>query len=159
MNTILQIDDTEYLIPHSEKKTITVKKLNDLAVIPTKAHADDAGFDLVATSVEYKGNQLIIGTGLAVSFPKGHMLCLYPRSSIYKTGLQLANSVGVVDCLYRGEVKVIFNIIDSDQSKHYKIGDRCCQAVLIELPRTEIVEVSELDETERGSGGFGSTGK
>lgn len=158
MDTVYQIDPG-CIIPHSVKKTITVKKLNDLAVIPTKAHAEDAGFDLVATSVEYKGNQLIIGTGLSVAFPKGHMLCLYPRSSIYKTGLQLANSVGVVDCLYRGEVKVIFNIIDSDRSKHYQVGDRCCQAVLIELPCTEIVEVSELNETERGSGGFGSSGR
>lgn len=138
---------------------IKVKKLVPNAILPVKAHAEDAGFDLTATSVEYKGNQLIVGTGLATSFPKGYMLCLYPRSSIYKTGLQLANSVGIVDCLYTGEIKAIFNIINPDKEKHYKVGDRCCQAVLIKLPETVMTEVSELEETTRGSGGFGSTGK
>lgn len=137
---------------------IKIKKLNDLAKMPYRKHDFDAGFDLYATSVEEdKVSGLVTyGTGLSFEIPEGFVGLIYPRSSISKSGMLLSNSVGVVDAPYRGEVSVKFwNIIED---LRYSVGDRICQLIIMPIPSVEFEEVKELTTTERGEGGFGSTG-
>lgn len=138
---------------------IKLKRLNDKAVIPVKGTTGSAGFDLVATSmttVEDKDYGYIeYGTGISIKIPDNHAGLLFPRSSISKTGLILANGVGLVDSDYRGEIKFRFKYIRD--SKHYEVGDRIGQIVFIKLPSITFKEVDELDATERNDKGFGST--
>jgi dUTP pyrophosphatase len=97
-----------------------------------------------------------------MEIPKGFVGLIFPRSSIRKTNLQLSNSVGVVDSGYRGEIQATFNKIqgiDNIERDSYKVGDRICQIMIIPYPPIEFKEVDELTNTERGEGGFGSTGK
>ena len=139
---------------------VRIKKLLDSAVIPMKAHADDAGFDLVAISVEEdrKRNIVTYGTGLAFEIPKGHVGLLFPRSSIYKHQLSLSNCVGVIDSCYRGEVSFKFRI-EQPHISRYTIGDRIGQIIIMPYPEVEFEEAQELSETDRGTGGYGSSGK
>lgn len=158
---------------------VTFKKLNDNAVMPRKAHPTDAGFDLVATSkrIDEMGN-IVYGTGLAFEIPEGHVGLIFPRSSISKTNIVLTNSVGVCDCHFRGEVMAKFKpvntahefitpplglvepYIDMDgDPKDYEVGERIAQLIIIPIPEIEFEEVEELSETDRGTGGYGSTGK
>lgn len=139
---------------------IKFKKLDKNAKIPHKAHTTDAGFDLVCTSKEYDtvNNVLVFGTGLAIQLPDNHVGFLVPRSSVFKTGLSLANSCGILDAGYSGEIK--FNFICNDRlRKNYEIGDRIGQLIIMPYPQVEFEQVDELEETERGSGGFGSSGR
>jgi dUTP pyrophosphatase len=133
------------------------KKLSPNAVIPKYAKANDAGLDLTCTGMTFdtSNGSIIYSTGLAVAIPKGHVGLLFPRSSISKKSLVLSNSVGCVDAGYRGEIKAVFR---NTGSMWYNVGDRICQLVVMPFPEMEPVEVSELDETERGTGGFGSSG-
>lgn len=139
---------------------VKVKRLCDEAVLPSRAHESDAGFDLVAVSVEEDRKRGIVtyGTGIAVEIPEGHVGLLFPRSSVYRHQLQLANGVGVIDAGYRGEVMLKYRIVQPHISR-YGIGDRVGQLVVLELPKVSIEEVGELDGSDRGDGGFGSTGK
>lgn len=138
---------------------VKFKKLAPEAVIPSYAKPGDAGMDLVATSKEFdtEKEKLVFGTGLAVEIPEGHVGLLFPRSSIVKTLLSLANSVGVIDSGYRGEIKVIFDP-GHRPKKNYEVGDRIAQLIIMPFPRVEPVEAFDLSDTARGSGGFGSTG-
>lgn len=149
---------------------VKVKKLNENAVIPKYAKDGDAGLDLTATSVkidEY-GN-VVYGTGLAFEIPYGYVGLLFPRSSISKQDIYLTNCVGVVDSGYRGEVMAKFKPVskprhDLDQQHKevvniYNVGDRICQLIIIPYPSIQLVESDELSDTERGRGGFGSSGK
>jgi dUTP pyrophosphatase len=140
--------------------TLKIKRLSENATIPKYAKPGDAAMDLVATSkvVSEHLRQLTFGTGLAVEIPEGFVGLIFPRSSVSKTGLQLANSVGVIDSGYRGEIMIKFNILEVG-IETYNIGDRIAQLMIVELPKVSIVEVSELSDSDRGSGGFGSTGK
>jgi dUTP pyrophosphatase len=160
---------------------VKIKKLNDNAVLPHKAHPSDAGFDLVATSmsVDNMGN-IVYGTGLAFEIPEGYVGLLFPRSSISRKDLSLANAVGVVDSHYRGEVtfkfkatwrawqndsikyglKCLRNTLDASHYMDvYELGDRIGQLIIMPYPEIEFEEVDELSSTDRGEGGFGSTGK
>lgn len=139
---------------------IKIKKLCDNAVIPVKAHPTDAGMDLTATSRTYdKANRCIeYGTGLAFEIPEGYVGLLFPRSSIYKTGLDLSNSVGVIDSGYRGEVKFKF-YYETPGNPIYEVGDRIGQIIIMPYPEIEFVEVDELSHSDREKGGFGSSGK
>lgn len=144
---------------------VLIKKLHPDAVIPKYAKPGDAGMDLVATSMELEVNDagrklLVYGTGLAVEIPEGYVGLVYPRSSVSKTALMLANSVGVIDSGYRGEIKMKFAIEDSrpTASSSYKIGDRVAQIMIVPYPTIEFEESTDLSTTERGVGGFGSTG-
>lgn len=139
--------------------TIKFKKLTPEAVIPYYASDEAAAFDLTATSVRYevKGHFIEYGTGLASEIPVGYVGLIFPRSSISKFGLQLANSVGVVDSDYRGEWLCRFKTT-TQMDPIYEVGDRVAQAMIIRAPRYEIVDVESLGETNRGEGGFGSTG-
>lgn len=138
---------------------VKFKKLSPEAVVPSYAKPGDAGMDLVATSKEYDSEKekLVFGTGLAVEIPDGHVGLLFPRSSIVKTLLTLANSVGVIDSGYRGEIKVVFDP-GHRPKKNYEVGDRIAQLIIMPFPRVEPVEAFDLSDTDRGSGGFGSTG-
>ena len=142
---------------------VKIKKIHPNASIPSYAKSGDAGMDLVATSVigETLGS-ITYGLGIALEIPEGFVGLVFPRSSIRKTSLQLSNSVGVIDSGYRGELQATFNKIqgiDNVERENYKVGDRVCQIMIIPHPTIEFNEVNELSNTERGEGGFGSTGK
>jgi len=139
---------------------INVKKITKDAVVPKFNYDTDAGADLTATSVEVKGDLLIYGTGLAFEIPKGYYMQISPRSSVYKYDLELVNSLGIVDASFRGEVKFIFRKTCDNNIRPnvYNIGDRIGQAIIRKIVPTEYIEVDELAVSERGEGGFGSTG-
>lgn len=143
---------------------IYFKKLNQRAMAPTKAHKDDAGYDLVATSQStFYDDRLAgyteYGTGLAVAIPKGYVGLLFPRSSVSRTNQILSNCVGVLDSGYIGEIKARFRTILDSKAESYLPPDKILQLVILELPDTQLVEVDDLDATDRGLGGFGSSGQ
>ena len=137
---------------------IRFKKLSPSAVVPTKAHASDAGFDLTCTRYEVANGELFTyHTDIAVEIPEGYVGLLFPRSSIYKQDLFLTNSVGVIDSGFRGEVTAKFR--PHLFAKPYDKGDRVAQMIIMPYPHVDLVEVDELSESDRGDGGYGSTGK
>ena len=139
---------------------VKIKKLNPNAVIPTYAKSGDAGMDLVATKIISNTTfDVTYGTDLAMEIPKGFVGLVFPRSSIRKYELILSNSVGVIDSGYRGELQATFKKENGLDSLAYKVGDRIAQIMIIPHPPIEFNEVDELSDTERGDGGFGSTGK
>lgn len=138
-------------------KDLKFKLLTENAVLPKYAKVGDAGLDLTATSVEVDGGVWTYRTGIAVEIPEGHVGLLFPRSSIYKTSHRLTNSVGVIDSGYRGEI--MFKFKTDSVGEIYEVGDRVGQLVIIEYPQFNPVAVDELSETERGAGGYGSSGK
>ncbi len=137
---------------------IKFKKLCAEAVEPTKAHPSDAGADLVATSKKWDDEKQcwIYGTGIATEIPEGYVGLVFPRSSIRKYGLALANAVGVIDSGYRGEIMASYKPIGSGNT--YNIGDKIAQLIIMPYPEVNYLEVSELSDTDRGEGGHGSTG-
>ena len=141
---------------------VNIKKLHPDAVIPTYAKEGDAGMDLVATSIISETHtQITYGLGVALEIPNGFVGLVFPRSSIRKTRLQLSNSVGVIDSGYRGELQATFNKIHTtieNQKNDYKVGDRVAQIMIIPHPSIDFQEVEYLSNTQRGEGGFGSTG-
>ena len=149
---------------------VKIKKISENAVIPSYARPGDAGMDLTATSKffdEY-GN-ICYGVGLAFEIPEGYVGLIFPRSSCSKKQLALANAVAVIDSGFRGEVvmkfkpSTVFNIgqfaIESPIYKNYNVGDRIAQMIIMPYPHIEFEETDELSETERGDGGYGSTGR
>lgn len=143
---------------------IKIKKLKETAVLPTRGSAAAAGYDLYACldtdSVTIKPNSNVkIGTGLSIAVPDGYFGAIFARSGLAaKENLRPANCVGVADSDYRGEYIVALHN-DSDTEKVVKNGDRIAQLVIMPFLSVEFTEVEELDETQRGAGGFGSTGK
>ena len=139
---------------------VNIKRLQENATLPFYAKESDAGMDLVATSIKENTTfQITYGLGIALEIPDGFVGLIFPRSSIRNTELILSNSVGVVDAGYRGELQATFNKSNGLDSLAYKVGDRVCQLIVIPHPIVEWNEVNELNNTERGTGGFGSTGK
>ena len=139
---------------------IKVKKINENAVIPKYSKPGDAGLDLTAVSiVSNTTSQVIYDTGLAIEIPEEHVGLIFPRSSICNYDLDLSNSVGVVDSGYRGTIRFVFNKTNGIDSLKYKVGDRIGQLLILPYPEIELVEVNELNDSERGHKGFGSTGK
>jgi dUTP pyrophosphatase len=137
---------------------VKFKKLTGNAVAPYRGTDGSAGFDLTATSKQRIDlYHTKFGTGLAVEIPKGYVGLVFPRSSCYKQGMLLSNCVGVIDSDYRGEITAVFIGVDNELC--YNVGDRICQLVIMPYPEIEFVEADELSETERGMGGYGSTGK
>ena len=127
---------------------IKIKKLHADAIIPKYAKDGDAGLDLTAIDVSADEGTITYKTGLAIEIP---------RSSVYKTGQSLTNCVGVIDSGYRGEIMLKFTL--SPYQREYQIGDRIGQLIIIPYPMIEFVEVEELTPTDRGKGGYGSTGR
>jgi dUTP pyrophosphatase len=139
---------------------VKIKKLHNNAVIPKYAKDGDAGLDLVATEIINKDPfQITYGTGLAMEIPAGFVGLVYPRSSIRKYDLSLTNCVGVIDSGYRGEIQATFRRHKGVASTDYEVGDKIVQIIIVPYPPIEFIEVDELSETERGTGGFGSSGK
>lgn len=138
---------------------IKFSKLHYDAVQPFKAHPTDAGFDLTAVWAEEdrKRNVVSYHTEIAVEIPEGYVGLLFPRSSVYKHQLQLANSVGVIDSGYRGEIVLKYRIVQPHISR-YSFGDRVGQLVIVPVPDVELVEVEDLEDSDRGKDGFGSSG-
>lgn len=139
-------------------KTIKFKKLNPNAIKPTRAYSTDAGFDLVATSRTYQGGCYVYGTGLAIEIPANHVGLIFPRSSISKIGLTLSNCVGVIDSSYRGEITFKFRPVN-DHPMLYNVGDRIGQLIVLPYPEFKFIESDVLSSTDRGTGGYGSTGR
>jgi dUTP pyrophosphatase len=141
---------------------VKVKKLDPNAVIPTYSKDGDAGMDLTITSIISESKiDVTYGFGIAMEIPKGFVGLVFPRSSVRKYDLSLTNCVGVIDSGYRGEIQATFkktNWLKGDNSDKYEIGDRGAQIVILPYPQIRMVESNELSNTERGEGGFGSTG-
>lgn len=143
---------------YSEFNELYVKKLNPKATIPTRANPTDAGYDLYALdgAIIEKHSHKLIKTGISLEIPKGYAGFIWPRSGLsYKNGLDVF--AGVIDSGYRGDVGVI---LYNSQYNDYCVeaGDRIAQIVFQKVENLELVEVNYLDDSDRGSGGFGSTG-
>ncbi len=141
---------------------IKIKRLKNGAVIPTRGSEYAAGSDLYSAENDLyieDRQTVMIGTGIAMEIPEGYVGLVYARSGLAcKEGLAPANKVGVIDSDYRGEIKVaLYN--QSGEKKLVKKGERIAQIVIAPFLTPQFTEVSELDETDRGEGGFGSTGK
>lgn len=142
---------------------VQVKKVIPQAIIPSYAKPGDAGLDLTAVRFERKGEYIEYNTGLAVAIPEGYVGLVFPRSSISDKDQHLVNSVGVIDSGYRGEIKVrmkrTVNRGPEFMRREYCEGERIAQLIIIPYPSIELQEVTELDETVRGTTGFGSSNK
>ena len=125
--------------------------------MPQYAREDDACMDLVAVEIVHGDKWLEYKTGLAFEIPFGYVGLIFPRSSISKTDMTLANSVGVIDSGYRGEVTARFRFRPEFRAAIYEVGDRVAQMMIVPRPVIEWQEVEELSESERGTGGYGST--
>lgn len=137
---------------------LKIKKLVSVAEMPRYATPGAAGMDVtaVAREMDEYGN-IVYHTGLAMEVPEGYAAKFYARSSVSKTDLSLANCVGIIDSDYRGEVVLKFRRHKGENTV-YDVGDRVAQMIIEERPQVECVWVDELTTTERGNGGFGSTG-
>ena len=138
---------------------VRFKKLHPEAIIPSYAKPGDAGMDMTAISImDDEGFQVTYGTGIAVEIPEGYVGLIFPRSSIRKYQIELTNSVGVIDSGYRGEIQFTFNKTAGVPSKRYAVGDRIGQLIIMPYSTIIPIESDILSDTERGQGGFGSTG-
>ena len=141
--------------------TLKVKRLYEDAVIPARGSALAAGLDLCAQdgAVIPPHTTILVGTGIAAAIPEGYFGGLYARSGLAsKFGLRPANCVGVIDADYRGEIKVAVHN-DGNEEQVVEKGQKIAQLIVQPYPETKIVITDELPETQRGDGGFGSTGR
>ena len=141
---------------------IRFQKLDDAAVIPSRANPGDAGLDLHAAQSAHigPGERWLVKTGLAVEIPVGHAGLVLPRSGMaLKHGISLVNGPGLIDSGYRGELGVL--LLNNDPAEIFRIqpGDRIAQLLVVPFAETEPVEVGSLPDSDRGAGGFGSTGR
>ena len=144
----------------NEGVLVKVKKLEPNAVIPSYSKVGDAGMDLTITKeIENTSFSVSYGFGIAMEIPKGYVGLVFPRSSVRNQELILSNCVGVIDSGYRGELQATFKKTQGLDSIKYKVGERGAQIVILPYPTIYMTEVPELSDTERGTGGFGSTGK
>lgn len=135
---------------------VKIKKLNSEAIIPTYGSEGAAAFDLYALEDTGVFMPTLISTGISMEVPKGYVLLVAPRSSIgLKTTLRMPHSTGVIDSDYRGEIKVMY---ESMEPMVIKKGERIAQGMIIPVAKVNFEEVKELSSTDRGDGGFGSTG-
>jgi dUTP pyrophosphatase len=137
------------------------RKLRDDAIMPTQAHAGDAGSDLYACegAVLQPGGRAKVPTGIAIAIPDGYAGLVLPRSGLaHKHGITLTNTPGLIDSGYRGELQVLMLNTDRQDSYEVKPGDRIAQLVLVEYGAAIWTEVDEFEATTRGDGGFGSSG-
>lgn len=142
---------------------VNFKKINPYAITPTRAYKGDAGYDLYAFNqyIIKPGETIKVATGIILEIPEGYYMEIVPRSGIsYKTMLRIANSPGIIDSGYRGEVMVLMNNISTDPFNIYTInrGDKIAQMILRKLESYDLQEVEVLSESERSDRGFGSSG-
>ncbi len=141
--------------------TVSIKRLDPELPLPVYAHPGDAGVDLYATEDRtiQPFERALIGTGIAVAIPEGHAGFVQPRSGLaLEHGLSLVNTPGLIDSRYRGEIKVIAINLDPSHPIHVSRGDKIAQLVIQPVDHVTLVETDELDLTERGERGFGSSG-
>ena len=143
------------------KVTLPIKRLDPTVELPSYAYEGDAGLDLRSnedvTLVPFE--RKLVGTGLAIAIPEGFAGFVQPRSGLaLREGLSMANTPGLIDAHYRGELKVCAINLDPSKSIHIERGERIAQLVIKQVPAVSLQEVDELDETDRGVGGFGSSG-
>jgi dUTP pyrophosphatase len=141
---------------------LPVVKLKDEAVVPTRAHAGDAGLDLCACEAAHigPGERWSVGSGIAVEVPEGYAGLVLPRSGLARDhGIALVNSPGLIDAGYRGEVRVL--LLNTDPAETFRVepGERIAQLVVTPVGLPEPVEAEALSDSARGDGGFGSTGR
>lgn len=140
---------------------LPIRRLDPSVELPAYAYAGDAGLDLRANEdvTLAPHERRLISTGLAVAIPEGFAGFVQPRSGLaLKQGLSMANTPGLVDSHYRGELKVCAVNLDDEHPITIERGERIAQLVIQRVPTVRLVEVDELDETDRGAGGFGSSG-
>ena len=143
------------------KLTLPIKRLDPTVELPTYAYEGDAGLDLRSnedvTLAPFE--RRLVGTGLAIAIPEGYAGFVQPRSGLaLREGLSMANTPGLIDAHYRGELKVCAINLDPSRSIHIERGERIAQLVIKRVPVVSLQEVDDLDETDRGAGGFGSSG-
>lgn len=144
-----------------EKILLPIKRLDPSIALPSYAYAGDAGLDLRSNEDVTLGplERRLVGTGLAIAIPDGYAGFVQPRSGLaLREGLSMANTPGLVDAHYRGELKVCAINLDAHNPIHIERGERIAQLVIQKVPVVALCEVDELDETDRGVGGFGSSG-
>jgi dUTP pyrophosphatase len=141
---------------------VQIRLLDEDLPMPRYQHEGDAGLDL-PSRVDYvlePGERAMIPTGIAVAIPRGYAGFVLPRSGLAsRHGIALVNSPGLVDSGYRGEMAIIMINTDKHEAFHIKRGDRIAQLVIQKVEEVTLSKVDELDDTSRGSGGFGSTGR
>jgi dUTP diphosphatase len=142
--------------------TLEFTRLSDAARAPSRAHDGDAGYDLFAAEAATlaPGERASVGTGIAIAVPAGHAGLVLPRSGLAaRHGIALPNAPGLIDAGYRGEVRVL--LLNTDRAEPFEVapGDRIAQLVVARVESPEVREVASLEETARGAGGFGSTGR
>lgn len=162
---------------------VKFKKLNKKAVIPTKAHPSDAGYDMTAVTTTVTEKYIEYDTGIAVAIPEGYVGYIFANSRVSKYDLDLCNAVGIIDSNYRNSIRFRYRTTKSPKQclmlrktryfdlvkdvnlfdevgftpKVFQIGDVIGQLIIMPIPTIDFEEVTELDETDRGMGGFGST--
>ena len=144
-----------------ERISVPIKRLDPTVELPTYAYAGDAGLDLRANEEVTLAphERRLVATGLAVAIPEGYAGFVQPRSGLaLREGLSMANTPGLIDSHYRGELKVCAVNLDNERPITISRGERIAQLVIQRVPVVDLVEVDELDETDRGAGGFGSSG-
>lgn len=145
----------------SDSIVLPIKRLDPSVELPTYAYEGDAGLDLRSNEDVTLAplERRLVSTGLAVAIPDGYAGFVQPRSGLaLREGLSMANTPGLIDAHYRGELKVCAINLDAKKPVHIERGERIAQLVIQKVPTVRLREVSELDETDRGSGGFGSSG-
>lgn len=137
-----------------------IKALHTNFIMPTKGSDKAGAFDIFMQEPgSINGKSQLIGLGFAAAVPEGHVALLLPRSSTgAKFGLELNNTCGVIDSDYRGEWKAALRTKDGNEYS-WQVGDRLLQFLIVPVANVDLIQVDELDETERGTGGFGSTGQ
>ena len=145
----------------SDLSPIKIQLVDPEIALPTRAHAGDAGADLCATEdiTLEPGQRAVVGTGIAIVLPEGTVGLVHPRSGLAaRQGLSIVNSPGTIDAQYRGEIKVCLINLDRVSPIEITRGMRIAQLVIQRVELVDFVEVAQLDETVRGSSGYGSTG-
>ena len=146
---------------NSDAISLPIKRLDPTVELPSYAYSGDAGLDLRANEdVTLRPlERRLVSTGLAIAIPEGYAGFVQPRSGLaLREGLSMANTPGLIDAHYRGELKVCAINLDSNKEIHIERGERIAQLVIQKIPVVRLVEVDELEDTDRGAGGFGSSG-
>ena len=144
-----------------ESVPLRIRRLRDDVTVPAYAHPGDAGLDLAAADAVTvaPGQRIAVATGLAIAVPDGWVGLVHPRSGLARRhGLTVANAPGTIDAGYRGEVQVLLINLGTE-TVELQAGDRVAQLLLQRVGAAEVVEVDDLDDTARGAGGFGSSGR
>jgi dUTP pyrophosphatase len=142
--------------------SLRFRRLVPAAIAPSRAHDGDAGYDLHAAEPVTlgAGERAVVGTGIAVAIPEGHAGLVLPRSGLaFKHGIALVNAPGLIDSGYRGELRVLLLNTDREHPFDVEPGDRIAQLMVVKVEAPELEELDTLEETGRGVGGFGSTGR